>query len=209
MRKWRYNDYGFLIYEWYVYFLHIPLFFGNDKYVLYICLMKKKSDILLSRLKSSFRLVKYEQIKKRSSLTNIGDDELVLIKRGGSQCEVYLQVNRYSLRISPSLHKQYFKDMSEPYFRKHLKVFLEQQTGQDYGSSRFTNYDFYMYQNISQSISVYDFGDPLSRQKRTLLGAKMKVVWNDHSKSFGRNPKIRGRKQHNHLKVVSQTRPPI
>lgn len=178
-------------------------FFGNDKYVLYVCLMKKKSDILLSRLKSSFRLVKYEQIKKRSSLTNIGDDDLVLIKRGGSQSEVYLQVNRYSLRISPSLHKQYFKDMSEPYFRKHLKVFLEQQTGQDYGSSRFTNYDFYMYQNISQSISVYDFGDPLSRQKRTLLGAKMKVVWNDHSKSFGRNPKIRGRKLHTHLKVVS------
>jgi len=184
-------------------------FFGNDKYVLYVCLMKKKSDILLSRLKSDFRLIRYEQIKRRRPLRNVGDDELVLIKRSGSQYEVYLQVNRYSLRISPSLHKQYFKDMSEPYFRKHLKVFLEQETGQDYGSVRFTNYDFYMHENISQYRSVYEFGDPISRQKRTLLGAKMKVVWNNPSKPMGRNPKIWRTNRPDHLKVVPQTTPPI
>jgi len=69
-------------------------FFGNDNYVLYVCLMKKKSDILLSRLKSDFRLIRYEQIKRRRPLRNVGDDELVLI-RGADLLETLVMMNWY------------------------------------------------------------------------------------------------------------------
>lgn len=147
--------------------------------------MKKKSDIILYRLRKDFRIFPHGDIKKHTNLyTFDNDDDLVLVKRG-EDYEVQLVITRNELNISPSFHSQYFSDMSEPYFKKHLKVFLEQETGQDYGSFRYHKYEFEWLQNLHipiPSVAFHSIDDLTPKQKRMVPGVKMDVVWVNPSK---------------------------
>ena len=161
--------------------------------------MKKKYDIILGRLSRDFRLVPYGSMMYESKHIFINDDDLIMIKRGDRSKEIFLHIESGEIRLSPSLHSQHFNECSFSYFKKYLKPFINDLTGDDYNYRRMVLCDINdgfiavkrnsVRSNDSISIKVENFRNKITKQ------SNMWVVWN--------NPKKVSRKTSNHLSIVS------
>lgn len=162
----------------------------------YLCCMRKKSDIIFRRLNRDFNLVSYGSIVGAPKNRFIGNNDLVMVKRGDRTNEIYLHINRYEIRLSPSFHSRHFDDCSLPYFKKHLKSFITNCSGNDYGSYRMVLYA--SNEELDVSFGGIHFKSDVakiaaSRLRRNQRG-QMYVAW--------KNPNKVSRRRSNHLRIV-------
>lgn len=164
--------------------------------MVYLCCMRKKSDIIFRRLNREFDLVSYGSIVGAPKNRFIGNNDLVMVKRGDRSNEIYLHITNSEIRLSPSFHSRYFGECSFAYFKTHLKTFLTNCSGNDYVYYRFVKYDFdghSFFNGITFSPSNGDKRDVVKPRKRVANRGQMRVVW--------KNPKKVSRNLANPLRI--------
>jgi len=109
--------------------------------------MKKKSELIDSRLRSSFGWVLFGNVKPASvpvwtSLYN--DEDWALTMNGDPSKKIYLYINKHGeCLICPTFHKEHFSYVSPEYFKKCLRSFIwETYSNNNPITFRFREWDF-------------------------------------------------------------------